>query len=132
MSATQAKVLIADPDPDVNRTLANYFERHQYKTLCVEQSTTVLSEARKWQPNAIMISARFKDSDPYQLCEAILGDTLTAHIPTIMILHLNDRKSRMDALEAGADDVVSQPIDLEELRLRIESAIRLSTLRIRT
>lgn len=130
MSAVNSKILIADPDPDVSRTLQLYFEGHQCQVQCVSQGAEVVGKARQWQPNAILISTEFADTNPYQLCRQILDDTLTSHIPTIMLLHLDDRKTRLDALEIGADDVVTKPFDLEELRLRVEATIRLSTLRV--
>ena len=92
----------------------------------------MLKGARQWQPNAILISTDLTDRDPYAVCLEVRADTLTAHIPIIMMLHLDERKVRLAALEVGADDIAIKPFDIEELRLRVEAAIRLSTLRAQT
>ena len=126
----KSRILIADPDPDVSRMLHLYFEANSHEAQVVDLAGDVLGAARSWQPNAILISAEFTDKNPYHVCQEILQDTLTAHIPIIMLLHLDDRRSRLEALEVGADDIVTKPIDIEELRLRVEAAIRLSTLRV--
>ncbi len=68
--------------------------------------------------------------NPYRVCQELLEDTLTAHIPIIMLLHVDERRARLEALEVGADDIVTKPLDIEELRLRVEAAIRLSTFRV--
>ncbi len=130
MSDVKARVLVADPDPDVSRTLTIYFNDHGYHVETVELAALVFNRARQWQPDAILVSTEFVDVNPYHVCQHILEDPRTAHIPTIMLLHLNDRKSRLAALEVGVDDVVAKPIDLEELRLRMEAAIRLAALRV--
>ena len=126
----KSRILIADPDPDVSRMLQLYFEANSHEAQVVESASDILGSARNWQPNAILISTEFTDKNPYHVCQEILQDTLTAHIPIIMLLHLDDRRSRLEALEVGADDIVTKPIDIEELRLRVEAAIRLSTLRV--
>ncbi len=130
MDGLKSRILIADPDPDVSRMLQLYFEANHHEAKIVKLAGAILSQARNWQPNAILISTEFVDRNPYHVCQELLQDTLTAHIPIIMLLHLDERRARLEALEVGADDIVVKPIDIEELRLRVEAAIRLSTLRV--
>ena len=73
------------------------------------------------------MSSELSDRNSYQVCREIRDDILTGHIPIIMMLHLDERHARLEALEAGADDALTKPIDIEELRLRVEAAVRLST-----
>jgi DNA-binding response OmpR family regulator len=95
----------------------------------VDLAGDVAKVARPWQPNAILISDEFTDKDPYQVCRELLDDTLAGHIPMVMLLHLNERRARLNALEVGVDDIIPKPFDIEELRLRVEAAIRLATMR---
>lgn len=122
------RILIAEPDPDIRAALQIYFEANGYRIQTVEMAADVIKAARPWQPNAILISAEFTDRNPFQVCQALLDDTLTSHIPVLILLHINERRARLEALEAGASDIVTRPFDIEELRLRTEAAIRLSTL----
>lgn len=130
VSVLKSRILIADPDPDVSHTLQLYFQANGHEAQIIEKACEIVKTARQWQPNAILISAELTDKNPYQVCQEVLEDTLTAHIPLIMLLHLDDRQARLAALETGVDDIVVKPIDIEELRLRIEAAIRLSTMRV--
>ncbi len=125
-----ARILVGDPDPDIRETLKIYFEKNEHEVQTVDQAGDVVSAARPWQPNAILISAEFTDRDPYQVCRELLEDTLTGHIPLLMLLHVNDRRARLEALEVGVNDIVAKPFDIEELCLRVEAAVRLSTMQV--
>lgn len=130
MTGSKSRILIADPDPDVSRTVQVYLESDGYTVERLDAAADVVTRARQWQPHAILISSELTDQSPYHVCQRLLADTLTGHIPIIMLLHLDDRRAKLEALEVGADDIVTRPIDLEELKLRTEAAIRLSTLRV--
>jgi len=123
------RILIADPDQDIRRSLEIYFKANGYDTQAVETAGQIVKIARPWQPNVILISEGFTDGDPYQLCRELLDDTLTGHIPVVMLLQRNERRARLAALEVGVNDIITKPFDIEELRLRLEAAIRLSTMR---
>jgi DNA-binding response OmpR family regulator len=124
--------LIADPDSDIRKSLRLYFEANGHEVQTVSQAGDIIPVARMWQPNAILMSDNYSDKDPYPICYELLDDTLTGHIPLIMLLHLNERKARLAALEVGVSDIIIRPFDIEELRLRVEAAIRLSTIRVET
>lgn len=130
MDAFKTRILIADPDPDIQQTLRLYFESNGHEVQTVSQANNIIMVARPWQPNAILISDEFIDRNPYQVCRDILDDTLAGHIPVIMLLHINERHAKLEALEVGVNDVVTKPFDIEELCLRVEAAIRLSTMRV--
>lgn len=130
MTGSKSRILIADPDPDISRTVQVYLESNGHTVERLDKAADVVARARQWQPNAILISTELTDQNPYQVCQHLLADTLTGHIPIIMLLHLDDRRAKLEALEVGADDTITHPLDLEELKLRTEAAIRLSTLRV--
>ncbi len=130
MSVSKSRILVADPDPDVSETLKLYFEAHNHEVQILKQAGEVVATTRHWQPNAIIISTELADQDPLKICQTLLEDTLTGHIPIIVLLHVDNRRAKMNALEVGVDDVLAKPVDLEELQLRVEAAIRFSTLRV--
>jgi DNA-binding response OmpR family regulator len=130
VDVSKSRVLIADLDPDVSRTLELYFQANGHAVKIINEAQYIIRTARQWQPHAVLLSTEFTERNPYQICQELLEDTLTAHIPIIMLLHLDERRARLEALEAGADDIVTKPIDIEELRLRVEASIRFSTMRV--
>jgi DNA-binding response OmpR family regulator len=131
VSNPKARILIADPDFDIRETLRYYFEANGHEVQSAGLASEITRTARPWQPNAILVSTEFTDKNPYQVCRDLLDDTLTSHIPIIMLLHLNDRQARLEALEVGVSDIVTRPFDIEELRLRVEATVRLSSMFVR-
>lgn len=129
MGKSKFRILIADPDPDIRETLQLYFEANRHEVQIIDEAGLVLRAARSWQPHAILISAEFEDKHPQIVCKDLMDDTLTSHIPLIMLLHHDNRQARLRALEVGVDDIVTKPFDIEELLLRVEATIRLSTTR---
>lgn len=130
MHEIKTRILVADPDPDVSKTLSLYFEAHGHEVKVEQDIRKLVGAARQWQPHTILVSTEFLNADPYQVCSDLLQDTMTAHIPIVLLLHLDDRMARLEALEVGVDDIVTKPLDIEELRLRVEALIRFSTVRI--
>jgi DNA-binding response OmpR family regulator len=129
VSVPKSRILIADPDFDIRESLRLYFETNGHEVQTVSQAGEIIRIARPWQPNAILISDELQ-GHPFQVCRELLDDTLVGHIPLIMLLHVNDRQARLAALEAGVSDILIKPLDIEELRLRVEAAIRLATMRV--
>jgi two-component system nitrogen regulation response regulator GlnG len=121
------RLLIADPDPDIRITVKLYFEAKRHEVQAADGLDDVLKMARLWQPNVVLFSTEFNAARA--VCETLLVDTLTGHIPIIMLLHVNTRQVRLEALEAGVYDVIPKPFDLEELYFRVEAANRLATMR---
>ncbi len=128
MNVSEARVLVAEPDADIRETLKIYFENRGFEVRTTALAAEIVKIARPWQPSAILLSTEFSDQDPYQICRELQDDTLTGHIPLVMLLHLNERRARLEALEAGVNDIIPKPFDIEELYLRVEAAIRLSTM----
>jgi CheY-like chemotaxis protein len=67
------------------------------------------------------------DIDGYETCLRIRQATLTKYIPVIFLTQRDERANKVKGLELGADDYVTKPFDLDELRLRVQGAIRRAT-----
>lgn len=122
-----ARILVADQDPDVAEILRLYIEQSGAQVDAVDSASEAVKHARLKQPSAIILSSNLSGASPFQVCSQLLNDPLTGHIPIIMLLHINDRKLRLQALEAGVNDILVKPFDIEELVLRVNAAIRLAT-----
>jgi putative two-component system response regulator len=67
--------------------------------------------------------------DGFEVCQRLRGDPNLAEIPIIMLTALDDKKSLLDGLEAGADDYITKPYDRHELRARLIGITRLNRYR---
>jgi PleD family two-component response regulator len=66
------------------------------------------------------------DIDGYEVCRNLRTSTRTSHIPVIFLTQKDERSDRLQGLELGADDYITKPFDIEELKLRVQGAIRRS------
>ena len=67
--------------------------------------------------------------DGFELCRLIRRDTIIGEMPVLLVTALDDIDSRLEGIEAGADDFLSKPIDRAELRLRVRTITRLNRYR---
>jgi putative two-component system response regulator len=67
--------------------------------------------------------------DGFEVCRRIRADPLLADVPVVMTTALDDKASRLEGIEAGADDFISKPIDRMEIRARVNTIIRLNRYR---
>jgi PleD family two-component response regulator len=66
------------------------------------------------------------DIDGYEVCRNLRTSTRTSHIPVIFLTQKDERSDKLQGLELGADDYITKPFDIEELKLRVTGAIRRS------
>ena len=65
------------------------------------------------------------DMNGFEVVEKLKGHAATQDIPIVMITALDDRESRLYALQAGADEFISKPVDRTELLVRVKSILAL-------
>jgi PleD family two-component response regulator len=64
------------------------------------------------------------DIDGYEVCRNLRMNMRTSHIPVIFLTQKDERSDKLQGLELGADDYITKPFDIEELKLRVQGAIR--------
>jgi putative two-component system response regulator len=80
------------------------------------------------RPDLVLLDVQMPGMDGYQVCRRIKSDPKLRLIPIVMLTALNDTNDRVHALEAGADDFMSKPVERIELVARVRSALRLKSL----
>jgi PleD family two-component response regulator len=66
------------------------------------------------------------DIDGYEVCRNLRTNMRTSHIPVIFLTQKDERSDKLQGLELGADDYITKPFDIEELKLRVQGAIKRS------
>lgn len=83
-----------------------------------------LAAAREIQPDLILLDVMMPDMSGLEVCRQLKTDPVTADIPVILITALQDHASKMEGLEAGADDFLTKPVDEAALLARVRSLLR--------
>ncbi|GAB4545280.1 MAG: hypothetical protein Kow0063_39290 [Anaerolineae bacterium] len=121
---SKGRVLLVGGDPDIARTLRVYLEAHHFSVQVVGGGVEALAACRQSPPDAIILEWDLPDLDGYQFCQQLRANEETLNSLILVFLYTNEREAKLAALEAGADDVQTLPIDIEEVRLRIEEMLR--------
>lgn len=114
---SKRQILLVGGDPDVTRTLEVYLAAHQFSVRAVNRGDEALTFCHQSPPDAIIMNWHLPDMAGYDLCHQIRLHKRMGHSFILALLSTNERAERLAALEAGADDVMAQPIDMEKLRL---------------
>lgn len=120
---SKGRVLLIGGDPDVTRTLHVYLDMHQFSVQTVNRGDAALDACRKSPPDAVILDWNLPDVEGYELCQQLRAYDGTLASFLLVLLSIDERNARLAALEAGADDVKTLPIDIEEIRLRIEEML---------
>jgi putative two-component system response regulator len=122
-------ILIVDDEPSGRQTLESILEGQGYQIEMAENGVEALEKARQILPDVILLDVMMPGMNGFEVCRRLRNDQLLAEIPIIMLTALDDRKSLLSGLEAGADDYITKPYDRYELRARLLGITRLNRYR---
>ena len=124
MTDTKSKILIVEDDPDVAEMLTAYFRTQSYDVFTVNWGEDGVRSSQQMHPDLVILDIRLPDIDGYEVAARLRGDRRTAEIPIIFLTEKRDRADRLQGLEIGADDYITKPFDVQELRLRVRNALQ--------
>jgi diguanylate cyclase (GGDEF)-like protein len=119
------RILVVEDDVDIANMLRIYFTGQDYQVEVANRGTEALRLCQKQIPDLVVLDIMLPDMDGYTICRELRTTTRTSHIPIIFLTQKDERSDRIAGLELGADDYITKPFDIEELKLRVKSAIRI-------
>lgn len=121
------RLLLIEDDFDVAEMLLMYFQSINYEVMHADNGKAGIELARTSFPNLILLDVMLPDMDGYEICYKLRTMSLTKYIPTLFLTQKDERASKVKGLELGADDYITKPFDVDELRLRVVNAIKRAT-----
>jgi len=122
----KARLMVVEDDLDISNMLKIYFGSLGYDVDVASRGSDALEKTRQVLPHLIVLDIMLPDIDGYEVCRTLRTHTRTSHIPVIFLTQKDERSDRLQGLELGADDYITKPFDIEELKLRVQGAIRRS------
>jgi PleD family two-component response regulator len=121
---SNGRILVVEDDYDISNMFRIYFTGQGYNVEVAARGSDALALTRKQSPDLIVLDIMLPDMDGYAVCRELRTTTRTSHIPIIFLTQRDERSDRIAGLELGADDYITKPFDIEELKLRVRTAIR--------
>jgi two-component system alkaline phosphatase synthesis response regulator PhoP len=125
-SDARSKILIVDDEMDTLLPLKRSLEDENYKVVEVHNGYDAITKAKTEMPDLILLDLMLPGMDGCEACEKLKKESVTQNIPIIMLTAKSYVRDKVKGLEVGADDYVTKPFNLSELKARIKSVLRRS------
>jgi signal transduction histidine kinase/CheY-like chemotaxis protein len=126
-SADRSRILVADDNADMRQYLARLLAEH-YEVETVADGQIAINAARQRPPNLILSDVMMPVLDGFDLLKAIRADERTRSIPVVLLSARAGEESRVEGLQAGADDYLIKPFSSRELLARISARLEIAQL----
>jgi PleD family two-component response regulator len=122
----KARLLVVEDDIDIGNMLKIYFSGMDFEVDVAVRGSDALEKTKQVLPHLIVLDIMLPDIDGYEVCRTLRTNMRTSHIPVIFLTQKDERSDKLQGLELGADDYITKPFDIEELKLRVQGAIKRS------
>jgi two-component system KDP operon response regulator KdpE len=121
MMANKYLVLMIEDEKPIRRFLKPYLENHDFKVVEAETGQEGLALASSHKPDLILLDLGLPDMDGLVVLRRLREWT---QVPVIILTARGKEKEKVEGLDAGADDYLGKPFDVEELMARIRVALK--------
>ena len=121
VAASKPSILIVEDDRNIAHVLATALDLAGYRVLDAATGQRAVAEVRTRNPDIVLLDLGLPDIDGFSLVAEIRKNTTA---PIIVVSARYEENSKIMALDAGANDYVTKPFSLTELRARIRVALR--------
>jgi len=115
------RILVVDDEPQITRVLRRSLTTHGYDVRVAADGLAALQTFGDWPPDLVVTDLSMPQTDGLQLCRNLRA---ISQVPIIVLSVRGEEKTKVQALDAGADDYVTKPFGMDELLARIRAALR--------
>ena len=126
-AAVRPRVLVADDNSDMRHYLARLLSE-QYEVETVADGQAALQAAHKNPPDLIVSDVMMPILDGFELLKALRADEQTRTIPVVLLSARAGEESRVEGIQAGADDYLIKPFSARELLARVSGRLEIARL----
>ncbi|MBF4508913.1 MAG: response regulator [Aeromicrobium sp.] len=120
----RTRILLVDDDLSLAAGLKNALERGGYTVLVVAQGARALEAAERFRPDVVLLDVMMPGMDGWTVLQRFRANPPTENLPVIMLTSADTEAAKVKGFSLGADDYVTKPFGLQELRCRIGAILR--------
>ncbi len=114
--AEKKRILVVDDEPQITRVLRTSLAGNGYDVRTADDGYAGLKVAREWQPDLVITDISMPNMNGIELCGKLRAESA---LPIIVLSVKGEEKTKVQALDAGADDYVTKPVGMDELLARV-------------
>jgi two-component system, OmpR family, KDP operon response regulator KdpE len=115
------KILVVDDETQITRVLRTSLSSHAYDVRVANDGETALEIMKDWPPDLVITDLSMPNMDGLELTRRL---RTTSKVPILVLSVRGEERSKVQALDAGADDYITKPFSMEELLARVRAALR--------
>ncbi len=118
------KILVVDDEPQITRVLRTALSTQGYSLRVAADGVEGMLAVHEWKPDLVITDVSMPQMNGIELCREIRG---VSDVPIIVLSVRNHDRTKIEALDAGADDYVTKPFSIQELQARVRAQLRRSS-----
>ena len=115
------KILIVDDEADLVETVRFPLEMEGYHVLVSYNGEDALNQARKENPDLILLDLMLPKLDGYKVCRLLKFDDRYKHIPILMLTAKTQDKDKILGMETGANEYITKPFEMDDLLKKVKA-----------
>jgi len=121
VSLEHPHILVVDDEPQITRVLRTSLSAQGYDIRVANEGEAALDITRDWVPDLVITDLMMPGMDGVELCRRLRA---TSPVPIIVLSVKGEERTKVKALDAGADDYVTKPFGMSELLARVRAHVR--------
>ena len=118
------KIMVVDDDKEFTTLYKEYLRMVGFETVVENQSSKAVDLANSTRPDLFILDLMMPEPDGFKLCRMLRANFNFVRTPIIIVTALNDEDSKVVALGAGANDYLTKPFHIDELKSRIDALLQ--------
>ena len=117
----QPRILVVDDEPQLARVLRTGLKTHGYEVRVAADGVSAVETFGDWHPDLVITDLAMPNMGGLELCRSLRE---LSQLPIIVLSVRGEEKTKVEALDAGADDYVTKPFGMDELLARVRAQLR--------
>jgi DNA-binding response OmpR family regulator len=117
---SKKRILVVDDEVDLVETVRFSLELEGYDVLIAYNGEEALNQARKENPDLILLDLMLPKLDGYKVCRLLKFDERYKHIPILMLTAKIQEKDKATGMETGANEYITKPFEMDELMKKVK------------
>jgi len=117
----QARILVVDDEPQLTRVLRTGLKSRGYDVRAAADGLAGFEAFNDWHPDLVITDLAMPNVDGLELCRRLRA---VSTVPIIVLSAKGEEKTKVEALDLGADDFVTKPFGIDELLARVRASLR--------
>ncbi|MFH1723816.1 MAG: response regulator [Elusimicrobiota bacterium] len=121
---TSARLIVADDEPELLVMMKEALQSQGYEVRTAANGQEAIDLVRADPPDIVVVDLWMPVKDGFSVCRELKAEPEFRHLPIVILSASGGRENKIQGLDLGADDFITKPVDIAELRARIRMILR--------